>query len=101
MHNANNSGTTGRVRRTLGFSGFLVVQTFNCQVKKLKNGLMPVLMEQAEDKKNYSIDLTEAEWLYIISCLDENMQNAKKLWYQEMRGNDDSRRWKGTDFREA
>ena len=32
MHNANNSGTTGRVRRTLGFSGFLVVQTFNCQV---------------------------------------------------------------------
>ena len=31
MHNANNSGTTGRVRRTLGFSGFLVVQTFNCQ----------------------------------------------------------------------
>lgn len=32
MHNTNNSGTTGRVRRTLGFSGFLVVQTFNCQV---------------------------------------------------------------------
>lgn len=32
MHNANNSWTTGRVRRTLGFSGFLVVQTFNCQV---------------------------------------------------------------------
>ncbi len=32
MHNANNSWTTGRVRRTLGFSGFLVAQTFNCQV---------------------------------------------------------------------
>lgn len=35
MHNANNSWTTGRVRRTLGFSGFLVVQTFNCQVNMI------------------------------------------------------------------
>lgn len=79
------------------------IDIMNCYapLKKLKNGLMPVLMEQAEDKKNDSIDLTEAEWLYIISCLDENMQNAKKLWYQEMHGNDDSRRWKGTGFREA
>ena len=32
IHNANNSEATGKVRRTMGFSGFLVVQTFNCQV---------------------------------------------------------------------
>ncbi len=31
IHNANNSEATGKVRRTMGFSGFLVVQTFNCQ----------------------------------------------------------------------
>ena len=33
IHNANNSEATGKVRRTMGFSGFLVVQTFNCQDK--------------------------------------------------------------------
>ena len=36
MHNANNTGTPGRIRRTLGFSGFLVVQTFNCQVYNIR-----------------------------------------------------------------
>ena len=34
MHNANNSGTIERARRTRGFSGFSVVQTFNCQLNK-------------------------------------------------------------------
>ena len=32
MHNADNSGTTGSARRTVGLSGFLVVKTFNSQV---------------------------------------------------------------------
>ena len=32
IHNADNSGIAGRVRRTVGFSGFLVIQTFNSQV---------------------------------------------------------------------
>lgn len=79
------------------------VEIMNCYapLKKLKNGLMPILMDQAEDKKSYSIDLTEAEWLFVINCLDENTQCAKKLWYQEMRENDDSRRWRGNDVRES
>ncbi len=32
MHNADNSGATERVRNLLGFTGFLVVQTFYSQV---------------------------------------------------------------------
>ena len=32
MHNADNSGTAGSTRRTVGLSGFIVLQTFNSQV---------------------------------------------------------------------
>ncbi|EOS32766.1 hypothetical protein C804_02657 [Lachnospiraceae bacterium A4] len=43
MHNANNSEATGKVRRTMGFSGFLVVQTFNCQAyHKMLSMLAPL-----------------------------------------------------------
>ena len=37
MHNENNSGTTGRVGRTLGFSGFLVLQPFQLLLSIVKN----------------------------------------------------------------
>lgn len=36
MHNANNSWSTSRARRTLGFSAFLVIQIFNSQEKEQK-----------------------------------------------------------------
>ena len=42
-YNANNSGTAGKVRNLLGFTGFLVMQTFYSQVT-LKYSFMSVLM---------------------------------------------------------
>ncbi len=60
-----------------------------------RNGMLPILMDQAEEIRKESIDLTEGEWLYIMDCLDENRKEAKALWYGELRNQDEKNRWNG------
>ncbi len=60
-----------------------------------RNGMLPILMDQAEDIRRESIDLTEGEWLYIMDCLDENRKEAKAMWYAELRNQDEKNRWNG------
>lgn len=58
MHNADNSGTAGSTRRTVGLSGFIVLQTFNSQVKNLFYSLLQTALEL---EKMYS-HRAEIEW---------------------------------------
>ncbi len=60
-----------------------------------RNGMLPILMDQAEDIRRESIDLTEGEWLYIMDCLDANRKEAKAMWYAELRNQDERNRWNG------
>lgn len=75
------------------------LEIMNCYAPlKQGNGkLLPVIAEEAEDMKEDSIDLTEGEWLYVMGCLDENMQNTKNMWYAELRRQDERNRWKGNN----
>ena len=53
------------------------------------------MLDQAEDIRRESINLTEREWLYIMDCLDENRKEAKAMWYAKLRNQDEKNRWNG------
>ncbi len=62
-----------------------------------RNGILPILMDEAEGIRREFIDLTEGEWLYIMDCLDTNRKEAKAMWYAELRSQDERNRWNGNE----
>ena len=71
------------------------VQIMNClaPLKQMANGLKPIDMKNAEDIKKEYVDLTEAEWLYVLDRLDENMRMTRAMWYPTLRKLDEANRW--------
>ena len=67
----------------------------NClaPLKQMANGLKPIDMKNAEDIKKEYVDLTEAEWLYVLDRLDENMRMTRAMWYPTLRKLDEANRW--------
>ena len=71
------------------------VQIMNClaPLKQTANGLKPIDMKNAEEIKKEYVDLTEAEWLYVLDRLDENMRMTRAMWYPTLRKLDEANRW--------
>ena len=59
-----------------------------------KNGMKPVLMDQATEINRKDIDLTEEEWICAVDIMKNNIAEARHLWYPEMRTCDARNRWR-------
>lgn len=70
-------------------------EIMNCwaPLGKAKNGMKPVLMDQAINVTRKDIDLTEEEWIYAVDVMKNNLAEARHLWYPEMRAYDTRNRW--------
>ena len=83
MHNADNSGTAGSTRRTVGLSGFIVLQTFNSQVGYLGCNLI--------NKTDCVIDQKFKShfpnWLirWVKANVDESYERQSFFWHHILR----------------
>lgn len=59
-----------------------------------KSGMTPILINKAVDKQTATFDLTEAEWLHVLDCINDHTKGTKALWYPYQRKEDLKRRRK-------
>lgn len=64
------------------------IENFYAPLGKTASGMEPILFNDAEGKHDAQIDLSEAEWLYVLDAIEKNINDTRALWYPEMREKD-------------
>lgn len=69
----------------------IVIKNYYAPLGQMKNGLKPIMRDKMDKNsyKEYTFDMTEGEWLYVLKRMNDNYDNLRMMYYKAVRLKDD------------